>query len=124
MMTTEIKKVCCYVRTRPGDTTLQERIDFLKAVVALHEDWDCVDFIIDKTTRVGLDRPVVKEVRERMARGELKYMIVTHFSVLTPNAGNIRKLTEELRSFGCGIVALHEKVNTLLTYGEEKYENC
>ena len=112
-MTTEIKKICCYIRTNSQDPTLNERIEFLKSVVALHEDWECVGFVIDKSKRSGLDRPDLSEIVEKMENGEIKYIVVTHLSVIHPNLGILQKFADKLKGMGCGIVSLHERVNTL-----------
>ena len=112
-MQTDIKKICCYIRTSSQDPSLSERIEFLKSVVALHEDWECVGFVIDKSKRTGIDRPDLSEIVEKMEKGELKYIVVTHFSVIHPNLGILQKLADKLKGMGCGIVSLHERVNTL-----------
>lgn len=112
-MKTDIKKICCYIRTNSQDPSLSERIEFLKSVVALHEDWECVGFVIDKSKRTGLDRPDLSEIVEKMENGEIKYIVVTHFSVIHPNLGILQKLADKLKGMGCGIVSLHERVNTL-----------
>ncbi len=112
-MTTEIKKICCYIRTNSQDPSLDERLEFLKSVVALHEDWECVGFVIDKSKRSGLDRPDLSGIVEKMESGEIKYLVVTHFSVIHPNLGILQKLADKLKGMGCGIVSLHERVNTL-----------
>lgn len=112
-MQTDIKKICCYIRTSSQDPSLSERIEFLKSVVALHEDWECVGVVIDKSKRTGLDRPDLSEIVEKMKNGEIKYIVVTHFSVIHPNLGILQKLADKLKGMGCGIVSLHERVNTL-----------
>jgi DNA invertase Pin-like site-specific DNA recombinase len=112
-MQTDIKKICCYIRTSSQDPSLSERIEFLKSVVALHEDWECVGFVIDKSKRAGIDRPDLSEIVEKMEKGEIKYIVVTHFSVIHPNLGILQKLADKLKGMGCGIVSLHERVNTL-----------
>ena len=112
-MQTDIKKICCYIRTSSQDPSLSERIDFLKSVVALHEDWECVGVVIDKSKRTGLDRPDLSEIVEKMEKGEIKYIVVTHFSVIHPNLGILQKLADKLKGMGCGIVSLYERVNTL-----------
>lgn len=112
-MQTDIKKICCYIRTSSHDPSLSERIEFLKSVVALHEDWECVGFVIDKSKRTGIDRPDLSEIVEKMEKGEIKYIVVTHFSVIHPNLGIMQKLADKLKGMGCGIVSLHERVNTL-----------
>lgn len=113
VVTTEIKKICCYIRTSSQDPSLNERIEFLKSVVALHEDWECVGFVIDKSKRSGVDRPDLSEIVEKMEHGKIKYIIVTHFSVIHPNLGILQKFVDKLKGMGCGIVSLHERVNTL-----------
>ena len=40
-------------------------------------------------------------------------IVVTHFSVIHPNLGILQKLADKLKTIGCGIVSLHERVNTL-----------
>ena len=112
-MTTEIKKICCYIRTNSQDPTLNERIEFLKSVVALHEDWECVGFVIDKSKRSGLDRPDLSEIVEKMENGEIKYIVVTHLSVIHPNLSILQKFADKHKGIGCGIVSLYERVNTL-----------
>ena len=112
-MQTDIKKICCYIRTSSQDPSLSERIEFLKSVVALHEDWECVGFVIDKSKRTGIDRPDLSEIVEKMKNGEIKYIVVTHFSVIHPNLGILQKLADKLKGMGCGIVSLYERVNTL-----------
>lgn len=112
-MTTEIKKICCYIRTGSQDPSLNERIEFLKSVVALHEDWECVGFVIDKSKRLGVDRPDLSEIVEKMEHGKINYIVVTHFSVIHPNLGILQKFADKLKGMGCGIVSLHERVNTL-----------
>lgn len=78
-MTTEIKKICCYIKTNSQDPTLNERIEFLKSVVALHEDWECVGFVIDKSKRSGLDRPDLSEILKKWRTAKLNILLLPTF---------------------------------------------
>ena len=112
-MTIELKSVCGYIRTNAKDRTFDERLAFLKSVIELHEDWKCEDILIDRSGLLGINRPSLASIVEKMENGELKYIVVTHFAVIHPNVEILQKFVNKLKGLGCGVVALQERVNTL-----------
>ena len=96
-MTIELKSVCGYIRTNAKDRTFDERLAFLKSVIELHEDWKCEDILIDRSGLLGINRPSLASIVEKMENGELKYIVVTHFAVIHPNVEILQKFVNKLK---------------------------
>ena len=63
--------------------------------------------------RANSIRPLMTKLKDTAQHGKIKYIVVTHFSVIHPNLGILQKFADKLKGMGCGIVSLHERVNTL-----------
>ena len=112
-MTIDLIPICCYISTNLHDSTFDTRLELLKTVVAMHDDWKCIDYIIDRDTRSGVNRPDLANLIKRMIDGEIRYLVVTHLSVIHPNINKLQELADMLKSHECGIISIYENLNTL-----------